>query len=917
MVDLTDFFKVQKGPKAAKPVKRKVEQSPKTVSEAPAAKKSKTAPIAISSSAEARPAQKKKRVVISDDDFDDDDFKMDESEAADEELDEPEILDDDDDFVELVKPPKSSRRESKPVVATPSPVKKSPVKKSPVKKETPKKPESTSKPALGGTTAEELLKTIPDAVLPDTSETEGLSFFQLKQRQAEAPQPDLGSREIPEGSPNCLAGLTIVFTGNLPSLDRSTSESLATRYGAKVTKSLSKKTSLVVIGAEAGPSKVKKIKEFGIKAIDEDGFVSLISGVSSNGGGSEAAAKAIAKKEEEEKKAIAEAEKEMKEEENREKERLQKLAQRSAQSGSSSSKDSLPIIIKTSDKPDSEKLWTVKYAPTKMEHICGNKSNVAKLSNWLTNWFANSKAGFKNPGKDGTGVFRAVLISGPPGIGKTTAAHVVAKSLGFDVLEKNASDVRSKSLLNADLKSVLDNTSLVGFFQGKENHNANQNKFVLIMDEVDGMSSGDHGGVGQLAAFCRQTSMPLILICNDKSLPKMRPFDRVTLDLTWRRPSAQEMRSRLMTIAHREKFQLDPNVIDQLVETTHNDIRQIINILSQVSRTQKKLGFEDASAIKKAWQKQVSLKPFDIIGRLLSGSTFSESSHMSLNDKLNLYFDDIDFTPLMVQENYLSTAPSRLSRGSPKDQNLSKLELLEKASNAISESDLVNSKIRSGEQQWSLLPFHGLVSSVLPSSYVAGQIQSRINFTAWLGQNSKRMKFSRLLQELQYRTSIRTSTNNVELRLSYMTYLIQRLFQPLVSKQQEGISDVIEIMDCYFLTKEDWDNIMDFGVGRFKMEANLKKIPTPVKTAFTRKYNGMTHPISIYKTGNSVASGGGKKVVADSEDVVVDDMNDKADEDDDEDNSLKKDKLIKEVKKKAGGKAKAKGKAASKAKAKA
>jgi len=44
----------------------------------------------------------------------------------------------------------------------------------------------------------------------------------------------------------------------------------------------------------------------------------------------------------------------------------------------------------------------------------------------------------------GNGNHRAVLLSGPPGIGKTSAAGLVAKSLGYEVLEFNASDARSK-----------------------------------------------------------------------------------------------------------------------------------------------------------------------------------------------------------------------------------------------------------------------------------------------------------------------------------------------------------------------------------------------------------------------------------------------------------------------------------------
>lgn len=130
-------------------------------------------------------------------------------------------------------------------------------------------------------------------------------------------------------------------------------------------------------------------------------------------------------------------------------------------------------------------------------------------------------------------------------------------------------------------------------------------------------------------------------------------------------------------------------------------------------------------------------------------------------------------------------------------------------------------------------------------------------------------------------------------------------------------------MDGYYLTKEDWDTIMEFMIGPDATDATLKKIPTAVKTAFTRKYNSTTHPVAIYRTGaTTAASAAVSTSTPDFEDIVdADDSVPPADEDDtQEDNDVKKDKLIKQKARPTKRKAKtppAKASAAKKRKAKA
>ena len=62
-----------------------------------------------------------------------------------------------------------------------------------------------------------------------------------------------------QGQENCLEGLTFVITGILESIERDDAVDLIQRYGGKVTGSVSKKTSYVVVGRDAGESKLNKV----------------------------------------------------------------------------------------------------------------------------------------------------------------------------------------------------------------------------------------------------------------------------------------------------------------------------------------------------------------------------------------------------------------------------------------------------------------------------------------------------------------------------------------------------------------------------------------------------------------------------------------------------------------------------------
>jgi DNA ligase (NAD+) len=76
-------------------------------------------------------------------------------------------------------------------------------------------------------------------------------------------------------APQVLAGKTVVLTGTLPTLGRDAAKELLEAAGAKVSGSVSKKTSYVIAGAEAG-SKLAKAQELGVPVLDEAGMLALL-----------------------------------------------------------------------------------------------------------------------------------------------------------------------------------------------------------------------------------------------------------------------------------------------------------------------------------------------------------------------------------------------------------------------------------------------------------------------------------------------------------------------------------------------------------------------------------------------------------------------------------------------------------------
>ncbi|MFQ3275449.1 MAG: replication factor C large subunit, partial [Candidatus Nanohaloarchaea archaeon] len=116
-------------------------------------------------------------------------------------------------------------------------------------------------------------------------------------------------------------------------------------------------------------------------------------------------------------------------------------------------------------------MWVQKYRPESLSDYRGASSEKEELKEWAENWETGDKP---------------VLLHGPAGTGKTSLVEALANDLGYEMVETNASDVRTKSKLKTELKQATQQKS---FFGGKK---------LILVDEVDGMSATDRGGTKEL-----------------------------------------------------------------------------------------------------------------------------------------------------------------------------------------------------------------------------------------------------------------------------------------------------------------------------------------------------------------------------------------------------------------------------------
>jgi replication factor C large subunit len=232
-----------------------------------------------------------------------------------------------------------------------------------------------------------------------------------------------------------------------------------------------------------------------------------------------------------------------------------------------------------------------KHAPQSLGEFVGNGDAVEEVKKWALLFESGKRQ-------------KPLLLYGPSGIGKTALAYALAKDMGWEILEFNASDTRNKDKVERIMGAA---SSSAGLFS--------KHKLILI-DEVDGLQgTADRGGASAISGVLSNASQPIILTANDAWDKKLYSLRSSCKFVEMRHINKRTVRTVIARIAKEDNVPHSDEILDKIADNSDGDLRSAIidlhGYLPSSMRDRDKLIFECMRNLFKAENYQDAMRSFD------------------------------------------------------------------------------------------------------------------------------------------------------------------------------------------------------------------------------------------------------------------------------------------------------------------
>jgi replication factor C large subunit len=195
--------------------------------------------------------------------------------------------------------------------------------------------------------------------------------------------------------------------------------------------------------------------------------------------------------------------------------------------------------------------WAEIYRPKNFEDIIGNEEIRLNILKWLVKWFPGTKP---------------LLLTGPPGVGKTTIVKILSSLFNYDLIELNSSDTRSGPQLEKLINPLHHNTSIFG------------KKILLFFDEVDGIyGREDSGGLEILINIVKASNFPIIFVANYSNI-KLKNLSKLCKIIKFQRISENLLMIFLNYVLFEQNCSLSLDDKKWIVEKSNGDVRTMLNL---------------------------------------------------------------------------------------------------------------------------------------------------------------------------------------------------------------------------------------------------------------------------------------------------------------------------------------------------